>query len=672
MSLDLTQLNPQQRAAVEHQDGPLLVLAGAGSGKTRVVTCRTARLLERGIAPRSILVVTFTNKAAGEMRDRILSMVPASWGKELTLSTFHALGARLLRQYIGLLGYSRSFTILDESDQLRVIRTTLQDLGLGGTSVRPEEIRRIISLAKRERTTPAGLREFRYSPLLPHAQRMFAAYQENLKAMGGVDFDDLLALPLKLCAEDQTVRQELEERYQYVMVDEFQDTNAIQLELLRILAARQNLVAVGDDDQSIYGFQGAKASNILEFDRIFPGASIVKLEQNYRSTGRILEAANSVIAHNQTRHHKELWSVRGAGERVRFITLADEREEAGYVVADIGRQLEQEGLRPADFAILYRVRTQSRLFEEALRLARIPYRVVGSTELFKRTEVRDWIAYLTILVNPRDDISFRRLANVPRRGLSASVIQILEQVARSNRQPLLGALGEAYAGHLLPETAVPGAGSLLELIAGWSARMGPRRGAVLADLAAEYLEATGLIDHLRHSEKSQEVVQKRLDSLRQLVEGMRALDPEESLADYLAAIRLESTSPDRESPGETGVRLLTLHSAKGLEFRRVYLVGFERELIPHSRSLEHPASIAEERRLCYVGMTRAQDRLTLTAARTRTRRDERIGRQPSMFLAEIPEVLLEGGEQAEEQEQRRARRNREYLAQIRALLEGGK
>ena len=478
MSVDLNQLNSAQREAVEHREGPLLVLAGAGSGKTRVITYRTARLLECGVAASSVLVMTFTNKAASEMRQRILAMVGGSRGKELTLSTFHAFGARLLRHHVHHLGYTKRFTIIDEADRNRLLRSALRDIGLHRSGMKTDQIVRWISTAKQKRTTPASLSEARFSPLLPHAQRVFSTYQETLKALNAVDFDDLLVLPLRLLSEFEEVRADIRRRFGFVMVDEYQDTNATQLELLQAIASNGNLMAVGDDDQSIYAFRGAVAKNILEFEKHFPGTKIVTLDQNYRSTGRILDGANAVITNNRERHAKKLWSAKGEGRKIRFMSAADERKEALFVVDEIQRLHKEEGVPYHHFAVLYRINQYSKLLEEALRQGEIPYRVLGGTALFDRAEVRDWIAYLRLLVNRRDEISLRRIMNVPRRGIGPGSVKILAQAAKDAGANLWNTLETASSLPGLSSTARAGAAQLLDLVTQWSPRFrsvtGPR------------------------------------------------------------------------------------------------------------------------------------------------------------------------------------------------------
>jgi DNA helicase-2/ATP-dependent DNA helicase PcrA len=673
--LDLSGLNPEQLQAVQHGRGPLLVLAGAGSGKTRVITFRTARLMERGVAPENILVVTFTNKAAAEMRQRILTMVPGERGKALTLSTFHAFGARLLRTYASHLGYRQNFSILDGSDQLRLVKGTMNDLRLTRSGVSPEQVLRWVGRAKQKRTTPAGLPEARFSPFLPHAQRVYDAYGAALRAMNAVDFDDLLLLPLQLLEEHADVRERVVDTYRYVMVDEYQDTNDVQLRLLAALASHGNLMVVGDDDQSIYGFRGAAAGNILGFHESFPGAGIIKLEQNYRSTSHILDAANAVIANNSERHDKRLWSARGAGHVARLVSCSDERDEAAFVADEIATRHEY-GVPYESVAILYRVNPQSKLFEEALRARRIPYRIVGSTALFDRAEVRDWVAYLTLVVNPYNDVQLRRVINVPRRGLGPAAVAVIDERARELGGALWRALRDEETLQQLPSGGREGALQLQNLVHDGQRSLLDRRGAALAQAAAAFFERTGLPRYLRETEKGAggEV---RVESIRQLISGMAEAD---DLPTYLSGLALDGRSSE-SSKDAAGVTLLTLHSSKGLEFPEVYLVGFEQDLLPHKNSLETPGAIAEERRLCYVGMTRAMERLTLTAARTRTHRQERLPRKPSIFLAEIPEELLDRSSErgappgeapatAPEADPAMAK-NLSYLAQIRALLGGG-
>lgn len=664
MFLDLSALNEQQRQAVTYRGGPLLVLAGAGSGKTRVITYRTVHLLWSQVPADRILVVTFTNKAAGEMRSRILEKVSPRLGKALTLSTFHSFGARWLRKHIHHLGYSPNFSILDEGDRARLIQSVLREVGLQRTSMTARQIARVISRAKREKTNPKGLREMRFSPILPHAQRVFDSYNQHLSALNAVDFDDLLVLPVRLCSENPEVRKDTEQMFDHVMVDEYQDTNSIQVALLKFLCPSGNVAVVGDDDQSIYGFQGALADNILGFEKTFPGARIIKLEQNYRSKQRILTAANALIANNQSRHPKALWSARGQGEKIRFVSCAGEREEAEFVADDLNGACQTFELSPQDIAILYRTNSQSQLFEEALRKRQIPYRVVGSTELFNRAEVKDWLAYLATVTNSRDEVRLRRIVNVPRRGIGPASVRLFEQHARTNGVSLFDALKSADSITGLPIEARDGANQLVGLLKSWKRKLSELRGAKLGRACRDFFEATGLIQHIRQAEGKD--APRRIETLDRLVAGMATTNEDAGLKDYLASLVLDSQRQETRDLSGDRVTLMTLHAAKGLEFRHVYVVGFERKLLPHSKSADSAASIAEERRLCYVGMTRAMERLTLTAARTRILRNERIPRQPSVFLQEIPPDLL--ATETESLPEPQKERNRDYLEQIQKML----
>lgn len=664
MFFDLSALNEQQRKAVTHRDTPLLVLAGAGSGKTRVIAYRTVHLLWSQVPADRILVVTFTNKAAGEMRSRILEKVSPRLGKALTLSTFHSFGARWLRKHIHHLGYSPSFSILDEGDRARLLQSALREVGLQRTSMTARQIARVISQAKREQTNPAGLREMRFSPILPLAQRVFDSYNEHLRALNAVDFDDLLVLPVRLCSENAEVREDTNQMFEHVMVDEYQDTNSIQVALLKFLCPSGNVAVVGDDDQSIYGFQGALADNILGFEKTFPGAKVIKLEQNYRSTQRILTAANTLIANNQSRHQKRLWSALGQGQKIRFVSCAGEREEAEFVADDLNEACQTLELSLQDIVILYRTNSQSQLFEEALRTRQIPYRVVGSTELFKRAEVKDWLAYLATVANSRDEIRLRRIVNVPRRGIGPASVRLFEQHAKNHGVSFFEALKSADVITGLPTEAKAGAKQLVGLLQTWKGKLSKLRGATFCRACRELFEATGITQHIRQTEGND--APRRIETLNRLLAGMAATNEEIGLKDYLASMVLDSQRKQTRDHSGDRVTLMTLHSAKGLEFRHVYLVGFERKLLPHSKSADGAASIAEERRLCYVGMTRAMERLTLTAARTRILRNERIPRQPSVFLQEIPADLLETERESLPEPQKE--RNRSYLEQIHKML----
>jgi DNA helicase-2/ATP-dependent DNA helicase PcrA len=678
-SADLAGLNPEQHDAVTHLGGPLLVLAGAGSGKTRVITFRVSHLINLGIAPEHIVALSFTNKAAGEMRGRVAKMAGRDIAGRAWLSTFHSMGAQILRRHIQHLGFSRPYTILDTADQLRVIKDVIAELAQGKRHFReldPKRIQSIISRAKNEFCEPMDLQSLRFDTFRPFAQTVFQRYVEACKALNGVDFDDLITLPVKLMEEVEEVRESLREKCRFVMVDEYQDTNATQLRLLKLLVAPENhICAVGDDDQSIYAFRGATAENILEFRKDFPGAKLVKLEQNYRSTSSILDAANAVIAHNRKRHPKALWSSLGAGSPPRFLQLPTDSDEADFVVDDIRRkQIARDG-KWSDFAILFRTSGQARPFEEALREHWVPYRLVGGTEFFDRREIKDVLAYLRLLLNPRDEVALRRIINVPRRGIGPRSLGALTNFARSRGIPLTKAIPRAAEIEGISkgqETALLALQSLLA-----QAREDLRK-MPLEHATRALLQALQFETWLANQKESEKVLQIRIENIREIVTSLGAFERRpgqpggwKTLEAYLARLTLDgSLATPTETPNKTvgEVMLLTLHGSKGLEFPDVYLVGFEERLLPHARSLQPggDGDLEEERRLTYVGMTRAKRELVITAARIRGAGGRRRECHPSRFLKEIPQDLLNAAEEVAEESAQESRK--EHMAKLRAVL----
>ena len=651
MNLSLDTLNPEQRAAVHHIDGPLLLLAGAGSGKTRTITQRIGYLILKGVEPENILAVSFTNKAAGEMRERVADLVGHRIAERATLSTFHSLGANILREHIGKLGYRTPFTILDQGDQLSLLRDILNDLRLDPKVVDPRGILFLVSRAKMAFDEPAALKEFRFHPLMPYAQKVFPKYQSALRGLNALDFDDLICLPVRLFREHEEVRCSYGTRYRYVMVDEYQDTNHTQLLFVQeIVRDHNNVCVVGDDDQSIYAFRGAVAGNILDFERQFPGARVIKLEQNYRSTNAILKAANAVIANNPARKEKNLWSAKGDGKPVRIVVCDDEREEAEYVAAEIDRMRSESGRPWGDYAVLFRSNPQTRIFEEAFRTHDVPYRIIGSQEFFDRREVKDVIAYLRVCSNPNDEVSFRRVVNVPPRGVGATSMERLAAEAVEGGVSFWQVVCDVAAKRRtiegLRSSSIEKLSELVDVVRRHRVRfaqpgdlVGKSR-ALLADLH--------FIDYLRSSENSDDLARRRVENVNEFLDSFAEWEAQggNALDAYLTRITLDSAVPDGDADVDA-VQLLTLHSSKGLEFPVVFLVGMEEGYLPHARAVEEPGGIEEERRLCYVGITRAQEQLTLTRARARKRFGSEETREPSRFLKEIPAELLERGDAAQ-------------------------
>jgi DNA helicase-2/ATP-dependent DNA helicase PcrA len=706
--IDLSKLNPPQREAAGHGGGPLLVLAGAGSGKTRVITFRIAHLLAGGIPPQAICAVTFTNKAAEEMRERVAHLVrdPAT-ARALTIGTFHALGLSILRSERQALGMPRGFAIYDQSDQLGALREALRSIRDGERRFDVKAILTRISLAKNAFIGPEAYQGNPADEYDAVTQQVYPKYQETLRACAAFDFDDLIVEPVRLFERDAEVGRRWAERFRFVMVDEFQDTNRAQLRLVEHMTRdHKNLVVVGDDDQSIYSWRGADPTNILRFGERFPGAKIVKLEQNYRSTKRILGAANQVISNNKERHGKQLWSLLGEGEPITHAVAATPEDEAKWVAREIA-SVQKAGRRWEDIAVMYRSNLQAKILEEELRGASIPYVMYGGQQFFERKEVKDVLAYLRVALNPRDELALRRVINYPARGIGATTVERLVAAAHAKHATLWDALRGAISGTgTLPGM---GAGPDLPLEEDEAPRevpdVGDLRGAarngiielvhVVSELGAALedggdvvaaartlIEDIRLYDDLRAASPSMSAAQRRIDNVEGLLGTLgrfaekaraRAAGGEaaakgkqksgrEALAEYLRLLSLE-TSQEKEEGGDRVV-LTTLHGAKGLEFPVCFMIGLEEELLPHIRTLQptatdvtvaaagvdadHATDISEERRLCYVGITRAQRKLYLTRACTRVTRGRSVPRTPSRFLLEIPDELLEVLDIAEE------------------------
>ena len=670
--MDLAKLNPPQRAAVTHGGGPLLVLAGAGSGKTRVITHRIAYLLEQGIPPDAIAAVTFTNKAAEEMRERVAHLVrDRKIARALTIGTFHSLGLWMLKQERKALGFPRGFAIYDQADQLGVVRELLRHLDRGED--RRFDVKAIltrISLAKNGFVAPDAYQVHDGDAYDEVTAAIYPRYQEQLRAFAAVDFDDLICEPVRLLDTDDGVRDRWRARFRFVMVDEYQDTNRAQLLLVKHLVADHgNLCVVGDDDQSIYSWRGADPTNILRFEQMFAGAQVVRLEQNYRSRKTILAAANAVIANNKQRHGKTLWSDLGAGDPLVHAVAPDVDTEAQWVAREIARLRAEEGRHWRDIAVLYRSNLQSKLLEEELRQADVPYVMYGGQQFFERKEVKDVIAYLRLALNPRDELALRRIINYPARGIGATTMERLGARATGKHATLwevVRAVAAGDGGHLDDPDLRGGTRTSIADFVDVIARLATRleQGGVVEATRA-LIEEIGLYDDLRAASPSLSASQRRIDNVEGLfgtLERGQARKPgRDALVDLLRHLSLQS-EPEEQDAGGDKVVLTTLHGAKGLEFPVVFMVGLEEELLPHARSLQpqvtdvadpdHVGDISEERRLCYVGITRAQERLYLTRACQRVTRGRSVVRTPSRFLLEIPDELLEVRDLAEEARQK--------------------
>lgn len=639
-------LNEQQREAVYHTEGPLLILAGAGSGKTRVLTHRIAYLIEeKGVNPWNILAITFTNKAAGEMRERVDSLV--GFGAEnIWVSTFHSTCVRILRRYIDRLGYDTNFTIYDADDQKTLMKEVCRRLDIDTKVYKERNLLGAISAAKDEMITPA---EFEVNAAGDFGRQKIAKvyweYEKQLKANNALDFDDLLMKTVQLFQTNQDVLESYRERFRYIMVDEYQDTNTVQFKFVSLLAAKyQNLCVVGDDDQSIYKFRGANIKNILNFEQEFQNARVIKLEQNYRSTGNILNAANAVIRNNYGRKDKTLWTDNGDGDKIHFRQFDTGYDEAEYIAEEIQKHVDQSSSYH-DFAILYRTNAQSRLFEEKFVAYNIPYKIVGGVNFYARREIKDLLAYLKTIDNGKDDLAVRRIINVPKRGIGLTTINRVQESAVAREIGFYEAL--------LGLDLIPGIGraaakldSFVALIEYFKSRIDK---VSISDLMKEIIEKTGYIENLEA--ENNEEAQARIENIDELLSKIAAY--EENCADedilptlsgFLEEVALVADI-DSLDDEQDYVVLMTLHSAKGLEFPQVYLAGMEDGLFPSYMTItsDNSEDLEEERRLCYVGITRAEQELTVSCARRRMLRGETQYNKMSRFLKEIPMELLEQG-----------------------------
>ena len=641
-----TPLNEAQREAVSHGEGPLLILAGAGSGKTRALTERLAFLIESGQArPSEILAITFTNKAAQEMRERVARRVPGA-ADRLWIMTFHQASARILRREAERIGFPRDFAIYDTQDQLQVLREVLRRLNLDEKRYPPAGVLHRISQAKNELWDPERLRTsggFHEEQIA----KVYAAYQARLGELGAFDFDDLIGRVVELLEGDAEVRLHWQERFHHLLVDEYQDTNLAQYRWVRALAGeRQNLAVVGDPDQSIYGWRGADIRNILEFEKDFPQAKVVLLTENYRSTGRILAAANALIRPNRLRREKELWSSLGEGDPIRLSVSEDDWQESELVAGRI-EDLRRAGKPLSEIAVLYRTNAQSRSHEEALIRHAVPYRLVGGLRFYERLEIKDMLAYLRLVHSGRDDLAFRRALSAPKRGLGPQTLQRIEEVAAHERLSLYA------AADLVRQELPQRKGQQLEGFLGLIAEMqAAREEWPLSRLVAESAERSGYLPALRREGTIE--AQSRIENVEALISRAREAESEaapgvsefgeiaeaDALGDFLARVALLSDVDEAEAP--TGkVSVMTLHAAKGLEFDVVFLTGLEEGLLPHARAVFEEREMEEERRLFYVGVTRARRELWLTRALRRQRRGETVPSVASRFLSDLPGDLLQ-------------------------------
>ncbi|HWQ91810.1 MAG TPA: UvrD-helicase domain-containing protein [Clostridia bacterium] len=657
--LNLNTLNPQQRQAVETIHGPVLILAGAGTGKTRVITFRIAHMIERGVAPGTILGVTFTNKAAREMQERVLKLIPRNrkspaktaenkdqQPQRPTICTFHSLCVRILRQHIEKLGYKRNFVIYDESEQLGAMKKVLAQVSTKAEKADAAEVLGLISRLKN-----GGSRGVFFDPSeRAMAQTLSRRYETALRACNAVDFDDLILLTLRLFAEHPVALEACRAKYHYVMVDEYQDTNASQFKLIHALTDQhRNLCVVGDDDQSIYGWRGAEISNLLDMEKHYPEVKVIKLEQNYRSTNTILNAANAVIKHNLKRRGKQLWSQKGDGPKISLQTFENEEIEAKTVVELIEFARVSKRVPWSDQAILFRTNMQSRPLETALRQANVRYHLIGGQSFFDRREIRDVLAYLKALINPNDDISLLRIANVPTRGLSDVTMERLISASQERKCSVFAAMKNPAVTVTFQSKTQESIDLFVQFIERTRGQLQSealsRDPRALQTWAGHFLNEVGYFNEVRRSEKNPENADSRVRNLKDLLLGLDGNEPEakmpwERLESFLEKVTLDNDREEEDQAPENAVTLITMHSCKGLEFPHVYIVGMEDGLLPHTRSKEE-GTLDEERRLFYVAITRAKESLTISHCGGRKKYGQLVPGHPSPFLRDLPEDLVE-------------------------------
>lgn len=642
--MDLIQgLNPQQREAVEHTEGPLLILAGAGSGKTRVLTHRVAWLIEeKRVAPWNILAITFTNKAAKEMKERIEKLVGAK-ALDIWIGTFHACCVRILRREIERIGFDRNFVIYDTSDQETLMKDCLNQLGYNDKNFPPKQILAEIGRAKDDLIGPESFAEMAGSDFRRRkVANLYTLYQRKLKANNALDFDDIILHTIRVLDKNPDVLEYYQGKFKYILVDEYQDTNTSQYTLVSMLSQQhKNICVVGDDDQSIYGWRGANIRNILDFEKDFKGCHVVKLEQNYRSTGKILDAANQVIKNNYGRKVKTLWTKNETGRPIQIYQAQDEREEAWYTASAIKKEVDDGSRKYGDFAVLYRLNAQSRVFEDAFMKTGVPYKIIGGHKFYDRKEIKDIIAYLRVIHNPHDDISLKRIINVPKRGIGKTTLDKAEQLAVANDASIYSVLLEAHA---IPDMARV-ASKLKDFIDKLARFRTMAPYTELTEWMKTVIEETGILQELE-AEGTDEA-RTRVENIREFqsvaLEFVRSSEEENpSLEDFLAQISLVADTDNIDEQPDR-VMLMTMHSAKGLEFPVVFLAGMEEGLFPSYRSIGEEKEMEEERRLCYVGITRAREQLYLTHSKSRMLFGNTTYNRASRFLDEIPGDLVEDG-----------------------------
>jgi len=645
--LDVSRLNPEQLAAVQHTEGALLVLAGAGSGKTGVITYRIAHLiLDLKVPPDQILAVTFTNKASKEMKERVEHIVGRKQCKGIVLSTFHSLGVRVLKRDIERLGYKKNFSIYSTADQVGLVRQIVREVNCDQKKYDAEQIIWRISGAKNKLIPPERFIPGPLDDIDMMAGLVYPRYQSALKAFNAIDFDDIIMLTAELLQHHPPVLKHWQDRFSYIMVDEYQDTNSSQYLLVNLLAAGcGNLCVVGDDDQSIYGWRGADVGNILDFEKDFKGCRTIKLEQNYRSTGNILDAANSLIGNNKVRKEKKLWTASGEGPPIDLLIVQDDEEEATSVVERIQLERYKKDTPYSDFAILYRTNAQSRAFEEQLRFEDIPYVLVGGTQFFERKEVKDSIGYLRVIANPADEVALLRIVNFPKRGIGDGTVIRINQWSLEHEIPLFEAFGRVGEIEGITE-------GIRDKVLGFhqtllDAAQGFARGGGLAEKCKQLFEKLGIEAEIFRTIDDAKAARRKVENVEQVINSMAAYEervPEATLGGFMEKVSLMDedrfSGKDKKDHGKDAVTLMSLHSSKGLEFPFVFLVGMEDEILPHKRAIYEDFTVDEERRLCYVGITRARQQLVMTRTLFRKKYGKLQERIPSRFLEELPTGVM--------------------------------
>ena len=646
----LDALNPVQREAAAHVDGPLLILAGAGSGKTRVLTFRVANLIAEGVPPQKILAVTFTNKAANEMKERIQKLVSAG-AQGVWMGTFHAICARILRQDGEAIGLPRDFVVFDDGDQLSVIKECIAELKIDPELYKPRALLSEISHAKEELLFPEDYARQAQGAVEKTVARVYPLYQKKLWKNHAVDFDDLILETVRLLSSHPAVREYYQQRFQHVLVDEYQDINRIQYELVKHLAAgHRNLCVVGDDDQSVYGWRGADVRFILAFEQDYPEAKVLKLEQNYRSTSIILDAAYAVVKHNRGRRDKRLWTQNPEGDPLMLFSAEDEVEESRFIAQTVEGMVDGVKVNYGDFAVLYRTNAQSRVVEDVLRRRRVPYRLVGSLRFYDRKEIKDLIAYLRLIQNPADNISTKRVLNAPARGVGDKSLERLEGFAAEHDLALFEAMERANQVEGLTTRA---RNAVLEFTRVVRFLSGYKENLNVTGLLQELLDKTGYRRALQ--DENTDEARERLANVDEMATVTKEFDEQVAggLSAFLEQMALMS-DVDTLKAGADSVVLMTLHAAKGLEFPYVFITGMEEDVFPHARARESHSEMEEERRLCYVGITRARYRLHLTHAKRRTVFGQTRYQRPSRFLKEIPEEYYHDNYRPQEERERYA------------------